>query len=200
MISIPIDEWSPDWSTAYNLEALRIAGHLARWAALSGLHHIGATAVPGLSARPIVDILFETDGAVPANHLELTLLRAGYEIDPSLCIVPDIPIRAPAFPTEGETGFHMHVVPHGSSYARDLLCFRDELKARPASRRRLFRSASRVGGDSARLQRLHPGQGGFRAPRHRLAGRFTSGRWPSGVLPYRGRLPPRPIAQMVAFD
>ena len=48
-------EYSPDWPVEFNREAERLRRLLGD--ALVAVHHVGSTAVPGLAAKPILDLL-----------------------------------------------------------------------------------------------------------------------------------------------
>jgi GrpB-like predicted nucleotidyltransferase (UPF0157 family) len=48
-------EYSPDWPAAFQQEAERIKALFGD--ELVRVHHIGSTSVPGLAAKPIIDLL-----------------------------------------------------------------------------------------------------------------------------------------------
>jgi GrpB-like predicted nucleotidyltransferase (UPF0157 family) len=95
--------------------------------------HVGSTAVPGLAAKPIVDLqasvaeIDRTDLYVPA------LERLGY------LFAPDD--ESPDFhffgkPAERPRTFHLHVCAAGSEHERRHLALRDYLRADPEEARR----------------------------------------------------------------
>lgn len=49
--------YDPAWSVRARAEAERLAELLAPWLADGGVAHVGSTAVPGLAAKPIVDLM-----------------------------------------------------------------------------------------------------------------------------------------------
>ena len=51
---IEIAEYDPDWPRQFDREALRIRAALGGQAL--AIEHVGSTAVPGLAAKPIIDI------------------------------------------------------------------------------------------------------------------------------------------------
>ena len=55
MRKIVVVDHRPEWAQAYAREAERIAAILGD--NLVSIHHIGSTSVPGLAAKPIIDIL-----------------------------------------------------------------------------------------------------------------------------------------------
>ncbi len=52
---IRIDAYDPRWPSLYEVERAQIAACLAPW--LDAIEHIGSTSVPGLAAKPIIDIM-----------------------------------------------------------------------------------------------------------------------------------------------
>jgi len=52
---IVLDEYNPLWPVLFNQEATRIRNALGNRA--RQIHHVGSTAIPGLCAKPIIDIL-----------------------------------------------------------------------------------------------------------------------------------------------
>ena len=56
---IEVVPYDPSWPTAFELEREKVA--LAFEPILESIHHIGSTSVPGLSAKPVIDILVVVD-------------------------------------------------------------------------------------------------------------------------------------------
>lgn len=52
---VRVDPHSPAWAARFEAEAARVADALA--GALIEIHHIGSTAVPGLDAKPVIDMM-----------------------------------------------------------------------------------------------------------------------------------------------
>ena len=53
--AVAVVEYDPRWPARFNDERVRLAGAFGDDAVL--IEHIGSTAVPGLAAKPIIDIL-----------------------------------------------------------------------------------------------------------------------------------------------
>ena len=53
---IRIAAYDPAWPARFEQERLALAAAIGDWA-VGGIHHIGSTAVPGLDAKPIIDVL-----------------------------------------------------------------------------------------------------------------------------------------------
>lgn len=112
----------PLWSQWYDEERELIA------AALPGamIHHIGSTAVPGIWAKPIVDILVEVDlGSFSDAHS--AILACGYRC---MCVEPSRRDYNKGYTEAGfaERVFHLHLRVTGDN---DELIFRDYLLAHP---------------------------------------------------------------------
>ncbi|HEY9109570.1 MAG TPA: GrpB family protein [Roseateles sp.] len=93
------------------------------------IEHIGSTAVPGLCAKPVLDLLLGVTrlADVEARHEALAALgyryRAEYE--------GELPERR-YFTRDAGAGrlrVHLHAVVHGSAFWREQLAFRDALRA-----------------------------------------------------------------------
>lgn len=96
---------------------------------LLGIHHIGSTSIPGMSAKPIIDILTEVREIGEVDGFNHSMERAGY--------VPrgenGIPGRRYFVKAEGSRHtHHVHIFECGTEQVRRHLAFRDYLKAHPA--------------------------------------------------------------------
>ncbi|MBI3767579.1 MAG: GrpB family protein [Deltaproteobacteria bacterium] len=135
---ITIHEYDPRWPVLFDAERAEIAHVLGDAIAIE---HMGSTAVPGLDAKPIVDVI------ASVAHLALTetqiaaLGRLGYE-----CLGEcGVPGRA-YFRKRHPHPFNLHVVQYESSLWEHNLLFRDYLQAHP-------KEASRYGSLKRKLAR-----------------------------------------------
>lgn len=53
--------YDPAWPTMFESEAGLLTATLGPWIT-GGVHHVGSTAVPGLSAKPVIDIMVGVAG------------------------------------------------------------------------------------------------------------------------------------------
>lgn len=65
------------WARAFDMERARLAHALSRWGC--EIEHVGSTAVPGLPAKPILDIAVAFPPAVPVAPLIAALTRLRYQ-------------------------------------------------------------------------------------------------------------------------
>jgi|SRR5215471_8716774 len=118
---IPYD---PQWPDLFQEERARIASALDGVAIL--IDHHGSTAVPGLDAKPIIDIQVSVQDLRQFESYALPLETLGYRhvahADDSRC---------PFFhrPASWPHTHHVHVVEAGGLEERDTLAFRDYLRA-----------------------------------------------------------------------
>ena len=111
---IVIADYDPAWPRRFEAERARIAGALGERALR--IEHIGSTSVPGLAAKPIVDVLVEVAALDDAAGLE----PAGYVLR-----VREDGHRMFRTP---ELDVHVHVWPSGSPSIAADLAFRDRLR------------------------------------------------------------------------
>ena len=127
---VVICDYDPDWSLHFAKLADRLAITLA--GLVQRIEHIGSTAVPGLAAKPIVDIdvVLETTARLPEviGRLE----GIGYLHEGDLGITGREAFRWPAV----ERRHHLYVLAQDAAELRRHLTFRDALRADPALRDR----------------------------------------------------------------
>jgi GrpB-like predicted nucleotidyltransferase (UPF0157 family) len=123
----PYDPRSPD---LFAEEAARLADVIGRWAT-GGIHHVGSTAVPGLAAKPVIDILVGVDGLEESLPCIDLLAPLDY-----MCF-PYLPHEMHWFckPDPSRRTHHLHLVPTGSGRFLDELAFRDYLRTHAAQAR-----------------------------------------------------------------
>ena len=125
VVVVPYD---PAWPALFAAEAARIRDALG--ASLpAAVEHMGSTAVPGLAAKPVLDLLigYPPDAAV-APYVA-ALVRAGYVHRGE----QGIPGRE-YFRLGAPRTHHVHVAVQGGSFWQEHLAFRDALRAEPALR------------------------------------------------------------------
>jgi GrpB-like predicted nucleotidyltransferase (UPF0157 family) len=69
-------DYSPDWPSAFEQEAERLRTLLGE--ELVAVHHIGSTSVPGLAAKPIIDLLPLVRTIAAIDDRTPLLREAGY--------------------------------------------------------------------------------------------------------------------------
>lgn len=116
----------PRWAEGYRLEAERLQQALGAHAL--EIAHIGSTAVPGLAAKPLLDIMVATPSLAERDQVIPLLEGAGYEFRPH----DTIPERLFFIAGEADARrVNLSLAARDSAYWRDHLAFRDILRARP---------------------------------------------------------------------
>src|SRR5262245_32387352 len=122
---IVIVAYRSEWVARFAHERARIVGALGETAVR--VEHIGSTSVPGLGAKPIVDIQVSVQDVADSAGFEGPLLRAGYLVR----------VREQGkhwmFRTP-EQDVHVHVCRAGGDFEYYHLLFRDWLRHDPADR------------------------------------------------------------------
>jgi len=129
-VTIAIVAYDPAWPDAFEAERNRLQTALGALAVR--IDHHGSTAVPGLAAKPIIDIQISVARLQPIEAYAAALERIGYVHVPH-----EDDARCPFFhrPAEWPHTHHVHVVEAGSEDERKTLLFRDYLRAHPGAAR-----------------------------------------------------------------
>jgi NAD-dependent deacetylase len=144
---LEVVDYDPDWPRRYEEEAARV--RMALGADVEEMEHMGSTAVPGLAAKPVIDI------SVGLGRLELSpeqveaMERLGYEY------LGENGLPGRLFFRRNEAGrrtHHVHVVVLGGEHWHRHRALRDYLRAHPeeaeryaVEKRRLASTASTHG-------------------------------------------------------
>jgi GrpB-like predicted nucleotidyltransferase (UPF0157 family) len=121
--------YSEEWPAAFASEATRMRQALAPW--VVDIQHIGSTAVPGLAAKPIVDVMPGIRSLADADKCIAPLVALGYEYMGEY----GIPGRHLFGVWRGDlTMYHVHMVEWDSPFWRRHLLFRDYLRRHPEAR------------------------------------------------------------------
>ena len=123
-----LSPYDTTWPLEFAVEADRIA-RACRGLALR-LEHIGSTSIPGLSAKPVIDVLAGRPGNVPGESYVAAFRQLGYE-------------HKGAYGVPGRNYFrrgtprthHVHLVSWTSTVWEDHLLFRDYLRSHPETAR-----------------------------------------------------------------
>lgn len=124
---IVLAEYDPRWPALFDREAARIREILGSTAAL--VEHVGSTSVPGLTAKPIIDIVLAVPDSADEPAYVPALQAAGYVLR----------IREPHWFEHRmlrgpDTLINLHVFTLGAAEIDRMLLFRDWLRADEADR------------------------------------------------------------------
>jgi len=127
--SIIVEPYDPTWPAKFETEKRVLRAVLAPWLA-GTIEHIGSTAVPGLPAKPVIDIMVAVRD-LPSSQPAIEALQPF-----NYCYFPYKAELMHWFckPTPASRTHHLHLVPFESQLWRERLAFRDCLRSDPATR------------------------------------------------------------------
>jgi GrpB-like predicted nucleotidyltransferase (UPF0157 family) len=129
--AVRIVDYDPAWPETAAAEIARIEAALG--AQVVRIDHVGSTAVPGMAAKPIVDLQASVAEIAPTDPYARPLEALGYLFAPD----PDSPdFHFFGRPAERPRTFHLHVCVAGGDDELRHLALRDYLRARPEDARR----------------------------------------------------------------
>jgi 16S rRNA processing protein RimM len=127
---IEVVDYDPQWPAMFEAERLRVKEALGEVAVR--VDHVGSTAVPGLAAKPTVDIQVSVPDVYDREAFFGVFFSLGYEHVPDPEFV-EYPVFA--WPSaRAPSTFHVHVCQAGTEMERRHLAFRDRLRGDPAAR------------------------------------------------------------------
>ena len=127
--AIEIHEYDPRWPEQFAVIARRVRCTLGP-DLLVAIEHIGSTAVPGLAAKPVIDlgVIIKSADLLPAAVAGLATIGYVHEGDKG------IPDRAAFHWPPGETRHHLYVCSPASRELYRQIAFRNFLRACPNER------------------------------------------------------------------
>lgn len=138
-----VESYDPQWSKDF--EAIRQELSQALGDLALAIHHVGSTAVPDLSAKPIIDIDVEIVSYAVFPRVVARLAEAGYSHEGDLGIS-----KREAFCYEGKSHLrkhHLYVCPSDSEELHRHITFRNYLRSHPEA----VKAYSAVKKEAARL-------------------------------------------------
>ncbi|MEU8794872.1 GrpB family protein [Streptomyces sp. NPDC048643] len=133
VLQLNLHSYDPRWAQDYLEHRRRILDALA--AINVDVEHIGSTSVPGLAAKPIVDIVVAVPDITAEEDYLDGLLAAGYELR-----VREPGHRLVRTPTRD---VHVHVYERGDAAVQEYLLLRDHLRTN-ADDRALYEGVKRA--------------------------------------------------------
>jgi GrpB-like predicted nucleotidyltransferase (UPF0157 family) len=139
--TIYLAPYDPEWPRLYGHEASKIRAALGEGVVV--LEHVGSTSIPGMSAKPILDILLAVANSADENTYVPALTATGYRLH----------VREPDWEEhrvmKGDAPMvNLHVFTAGSREITRMVAFRDRCRSIPEERELYARAkrelASRV--------------------------------------------------------
>ncbi len=123
---IRIEPYDPRWPSMFEEDRRRILEAVGEY--VSAVVHIGSTSVPGLAAKPIIDVMVAIKSLADAPACVAPLAAIGYEYVPKYeTVMPERRYfrRGP----HGAGTHHLHMVERSSEFWEVHLLFRDYLRS-----------------------------------------------------------------------
>ncbi len=130
--TVQIVDYDPRWPAMFEDEKSRIMDAVGEW--LVDVQHVGSTSVPGLAAKPIIDMMPTLRDLGDARHCIAPLEALGYEYVPQFETI--LPERR--YFRRGEVqiySHHVHMVQADTAFWRRHIEFRDYLREHPEAAR-----------------------------------------------------------------
>jgi GrpB-like predicted nucleotidyltransferase (UPF0157 family) len=124
VLVVPYDD---TWPQQFEAERQRLAQALGLWL-VGEVQHIGSTAVPGLAAKPVIDIMAPVHSLQDSQPAIAAATRLGWLHHPYR---PEV-MHWFCKPSAAHRTHHLHLVPFGSTLWHQRLDFRDALRRHPA--------------------------------------------------------------------
>ena len=120
---VEIVEYRPEWAEIFECERTKILDRCTPW--VMEVHHVGSTSIPGLAAKPILDIMPVVANPVDGENAVEPMTRLGYRYRgdnglPGRFYFDKV--------VDGRTVMHCHMYPQDHSDVRKLVAFRDRLR------------------------------------------------------------------------
>lgn len=130
--TVRIVEYDPNWQAMFREAMAELSG--AFQGVPCAIEHIGSTAVTGLCAKPVTDIMLGTRVIADVEERIPDIEILGY------AYVPELEEQLPERrffrrDTAGVRTHHLHAVAVGGEFWRDHILFRDQLRSHPDTAR-----------------------------------------------------------------
>jgi GrpB-like predicted nucleotidyltransferase (UPF0157 family) len=128
MKNVEVVPHDPRWRDAFTAEARHVTAALGESAV--AIHHVGSTSIPGIHAKPIIDLLVEFRDLAEADARSPAMESLGYQVMGEYGIPGRRYFRKDN--PDGVRTHHVHAFQTGSDEVVRHLAFRDYMLAHPA--------------------------------------------------------------------
>lgn len=129
--SVKVVSYNPDWPAMFLAEQQHLTEVLSSWLCGS-IEHVGSTAVPGLAAKPVIDIMVPVESLSASKEAIKALQNVGYCYYPYKADVMHWFCK----PSPEVRTHHLHLIPVGSELWKQRVAFRDHLRNSPQDLKR----------------------------------------------------------------
>lgn len=123
---VEVVDWEPSWSQRASELISDLSHGLTRWL-VGPMEHVGSTAVPGLAAKPVIDLMAPVGSLIDAADADDVLTEAGWHLVP-----PELDERPwrrmYVLPNGDRRVAHLHLLESEHPRWGEALLFRDRLR------------------------------------------------------------------------
>jgi len=135
--SVILEDYDPSWPSKFEEEKSHLLAVAGEWN-YGGIEHVGSTAIPGMVAKPIIDVMFGVKSLEESKPAIAALVDQGYEYWPYKTEFMHWFCK----PSDAFRTHHLHLIPFESPLWLERIKFRD-----------LLRSDHNIASDYATLKR-----------------------------------------------
>ena len=132
MMKVEVVPHDPRWRDAFEAEAKLVAAALGD--NVAAVHHVGSTAIPGIYAKPVIDLLVEVSDIEGVDARSPAMESLGYEVMGEYGIPGRRYFRKDD--PQGVRTHHVHAFESGTAEVERHLAFRDYMLAHPGDAQR----------------------------------------------------------------
>ena len=125
--SIELSEYDPAWALKFSEEEAFLKNIIGKWL-YGSIEHVGSTSVPGLVAKPVIDIMFGVASLAESKPSIKVLMDNGYRYAP---YKEDV-MHWFCKPSAILRTHHLHLMPYESPLWNERIQFRDILRTNQA--------------------------------------------------------------------
>ncbi len=121
--------YDPSWPTLFAQERNRLFETVRQW--IEEVEHVGSTAIPGLDAKPVIDLMVGLKSMADASSCVEPLTNLGYSYWAEGAQPHHNLFVRFVDPKMSARTHNLHLVEAGGQYWKDRLLFRDYLRKHP---------------------------------------------------------------------
>ena len=119
-----LEEYDSSWPSKFEEEKEYLMAVAGKWH-FGSIEHVGSTAVPGMVAKPVIDVMFGVKTLDESRAAIEALVEAGYEYWPYKAEVMHWFCK----PSDAFRTHHLHLIPYESPLWQERIKFRELLRS-----------------------------------------------------------------------
>lgn len=127
-----IVDYNPAWPEMFEQEKARLLAGAGQW--IEDIQHVGSTSIPGLAAKPIIDIMIAIYDLADVPKCVAPIEKLGYDYLGEHGLPERHFFRKPRLDGWHKRTHHIHMVLKGSQEWENQTRFRDYLRTHPETR------------------------------------------------------------------